>query len=133
MPGGSGGAAAGTEEKASQRAAFEPWIWSGGDGAASDYDVARSAARAALRSTLSSALVRGLKRESRRARVSHLARRSSTCHSGSRTGAGGDAADGGGRAGRAESACWGSNGAATSNRSGEPHTRQIDRNWYSLA
>jgi hypothetical protein len=132
VPGGSGGAAAGTEEKASQRAAFEPWIWSGGDGAAS-YDVARSAVRAALRSAASSALVRGLKRESRRARVSHLARRSSTCHSGGRTGAGGDAAEGGGRAGRAESACWGSNGAATSNRSGEPHTRQIDRNWYSLA
>lgn len=63
MPGGSGGAAAGTEEKASQRAAFEPWIWSGGDGAASDYDVARSAARAALRSTVSSALVRGLNGE----------------------------------------------------------------------
>ena len=70
---------------------------------------------------------------SRRARVSHLARSSSTCHSGSRTGAGGDAAGGGGRAGRDESACWGSNGAATSNRSGEPHTRQMDRNWYSLA
>ena len=63
MPGSSGGAAAGTEEKASQRAAFEPWIWSGGDGAASDYDVARSAARAALRSTVSSALDRGLNGE----------------------------------------------------------------------
>ena len=52
---------------------------------------------------------------------------------GSAAAAGGDAAGGGGRAGPAESACWGSNGAATSNRSGEPHTRQIDRNWYSLA